>query len=332
VKCEKRLNPSISSTERSLFTIGIVTDITGIPAATLRVWERRYGFPHTARTPGRHRLYSQDEVLQLQWVKLRLDEGLRASQAIQARQRAHRAEAVVAAFHDLIPPREPVNPSASPAGATLTTALLDALMSYNSARAAAILSDARAAYPLESVVLDVVGPAMAAIGDLWCSGEATVPMEHFATNFLRQQLFTWMRESPPTFVVNPVALACAPDELHEGSLLMLATLLRRLRWPVIYLGQTLPVSDLAPMVARVEPAVIVFVAMSETSALALADWPHWLAPPTDGEPPIIAYGGRAFTQNPDLARRVPGAFLGPTLAEGYQRLHRALLDLNALQS
>ena len=313
--------------ERPSFTIGEVTRLTGLPEATLRVWERRYAFPYAHRTPGGHRLYSQDEVLHLQWVKLRLNEGMRASQAILARRHTHRAAAVAAALHG--PVRLPE--SANPALATLCTALLDALMAYNNAQSAAILSDALAAYPLESVVLDLVGPTMATIGDLWCDGEATVAMEHFATNFLRQQLLSWMRESPSPFTVNPVALACAPDELHEGSLLMLGTLLRRLRWPVVYLGQTLPITDLAPLVARVGPSALVFVAMSESSALALADWPRWLPQHPEGEPPIIAYGGRAFTLNLELAHRVPGAFLGATLAEGYQRLRRVMLDLNALQ-
>lgn len=315
------------SRERPLFNIGAVTRMTAVPEATLRVWERRYHFPHTSRTSGGHRLYSQDEVLRLTWVKLRLDEGMRASQAIQARERTHRAEAVAAALHAPLPAREPLDPEL----ATIRSAVLDALMAYNSAQAAVILNETLARFALESVVLDIVGPAMATIGDLWCHGEVAVALEHFATNFLRQQLLNWMRDSLAPFAIDPVVLACAPEELHEGSLLMLGVLLRRLHWPVVYLGQALPLTDLAAVATRLHPAVIVFVAMSETTALALADWPLWLTPPLEGEPPIIGYGGRAFTQNQAAAHRVPGTLLGTTLAEGYQRLHRVMLNLNALQ-
>lgn len=317
----------LSSQERPLFNIGAVTRMTAIPETTLRVWERRYRFPHSSRTPGGHRLYSQDEVLQLAWVKRRLDEGMRASQAIQARERTHRAEAVVAALHEPLPAPAP----SDPAVATVCDTLLDTLMAYNSAQAALILSEALARFALESVVLDIVGPAMTTIGELWCSGEIAVALEHFATNFLRQQLLNWMRDSRAPFAVNPVVLACAPEELHEGSLLMLGVLLRRLHWPVVYLGQALPLTDLAAIATRLDPAVIVFVAMSETTALALADWPLWLTPPPEGEPPIIGYGGQAFTQNQTAAHRVPGTLLGATIAEGYQRLHRVMLNLNALQ-
>lgn len=319
--------PMMSPEERPMFSIGAVTRMTGIPETTLRVWERRYHFPQTGRTSGGHRLYSQDEVLHLQWVKLRLDEGMRVGHAIRALQHTHRAAATAAALHEPISVAEPAHPLL----ATISARLLDSLQSYDSAQAAAILSDALANHTLEHVVLDVVGPVMDAIGDRWCSGETTVAMEHFATNFLRQQLLGWLSDSPAPFAVNPIALACAPEELHEGSLLMLGTLLRRRFWPIAYLGQALPLSDLAPLVARLNPALIVFAAMSETTALALADWPHWLTQPPEGQPPIIGYGGRAFTQNPELATRVPGAFLGATIAEGCQRLHRVMLNLNALQ-
>lgn len=320
-------NPTASSRELPQFSIGAVTGMTGIPEATLRVWERRYHFPQTGRTPGGHRLYSQDEVLQLAWVKLRLDQGMRASQAIHARQHTPRVAAVTATLHESLPPPEPSKSQL----ATIRAMLLSALVSYDDTQAAALLSDALTCYAIENVVLDVVGPAMAAIGELWCGGEVTVALEHFATNFLRQQLLNWMRDSPEPFVVKPIVLACAPEELHEGSLLMLAVLLRRLHWPVVYLGQSVPLDDLAMLNDRFSPALIVLAAMGEATALALADWPRWLAQPPEGMPPIVGYGGRPFSQHLDLAQRVPGVFLGATLAEGYQRLHRVMLNLNALQ-
>ena len=322
------LNPTAMFHERPVFTIGAVSRMTGIPEATLRVWERRYSFPRTARTSGGHRLYSQDEVHHLQWVKVSLDEGMRVSQAIHALHHTPRAAAVAAALHEPLTAPETPDPDL----AIRCASLLDALTAYDSARSAAILGDALANEPLEQVVLNIVGPVMAAIGDRWCSGEISVAMEHFATNFLRQQLLNWLRDSPAPFVVNPIALACAPDELHEGSLLMLGRCCGASpgRWSTF--GQALPLPDLASLVARLNPALIVFAAMSETTALALADWPRWLAQSPEGQPPIIGYGGRAFTQNPALASHVPGVLLGRTLAEGYQRVRRVMLSLNALQT
>lgn len=320
--------------ERPLFGIGAVAQITGIPEGTLRVWERRYHFPQTARTRGRHRLYSQDMVLQLLWVKMRLDQGMRAGQAIHASQQTERATAVATALHQPLPPSEMPDPQLVDTRAML----LDALLAYEGDRATAILDEAIARHAFAAVVLDVVGPVMAAIGESWCHGNLEVATEHFATNVLRQQLLNWMQASPAPYDVRPVVLACAPEELHEGSLLMLAVLLRLARWPVVYLGQALPLMDLGALVDRIHPSLIVFVAMSEASALALAEWPRWLearGEAQDAQPPItlpiIGYGGRAFIEKPDLARHVPGTLLGATIAEGYQRIHRVLLNLTALR-
>jgi hypothetical protein len=181
------------------------------------------------------------------------------------------------------------------------------------------------------MVLDIVGPTLSAIGTAWAEGKANIPAEHFATNFLRHQLLRWIQASPAPHAVRPIVLACAPEELHEGSLLMLGVLLRQLRWPVLYLGQTLPLADIDALVHRVQPALVVFVAMSESAALALAEWPLWLREHAEPRLPIIGYGGRAFTENPALAERVPGALLGATLYEGSQRINRIMLHLAVLE-
>ncbi len=317
-----------SPAERPLFSIGAVTEITGIQEATLRVWERRYHFPHTTRTHGGHRVYSQDEVLHLQWVKMLLDDGMRTGAAIQALHQTARNAAVVAALHETLQ----TDLAPTPELVAVRPALLDALLRYDADRATIILHEAVESQSVRSVVLEVIGPTLAAIGECWSAGEAAVATEHFASNLLRDQLFQWMRVSPRQYSVRPAILACAPEELHEGSLLMLGVLLRGARWPVMYLGQSLPLPDLAALVDRTNPALIVFVAMSETSALALADWPHWLTRPNEGELPIIGYGGRAFTENQALAERVPGVLLGATLSEGFRRIHRVMLNHNALQN
>ncbi len=311
-----------------LFSIGAVAQITGIPEATLRIWERRYHFPQTTRTAGGQRKYAQWETLRLQWVKMRMDEGMRAGAAIRALHSEHRDSTVAGALQEPLPEYVTQDQRLS----DMSVSLLAALVAYDSARAAQILDAATHEHPMENVVLEVIGPTLAAIGDSWHIGELDVATEHFATNFLRHQLLMWMRSCPPPYhAVRPIVLACAPEELHEGGLMMLGVLLRRLRWPVLYLGQSLPLPDLPTLVEHARPSLIVFVAMSETTANALASWPLWLIQESETKLPIISYGGRAFMENPALASLVPGAFLGATLHEGSQRIHRLMLHLTALR-
>jgi CheY-like chemotaxis protein len=62
-------------------SITAVAEMTGVPPTTLRHWERSYGLVVPARSEGGHRLYSDDDVARLTWLKERIDEGLQAGAA-----------------------------------------------------------------------------------------------------------------------------------------------------------------------------------------------------------------------------------------------------------
>ena len=78
-------------------------------------------------------------------------------------------------------------------------------------------------------------------------------------------------------------------------LLALGVLLRRQRWPVAYLGQTVPMPDLAAFVRKINPPAVVLVAMTPESAHELAEWPRWFPGAKMGRP-AVAFGGRIFTE------------------------------------
>ncbi len=310
--------------EEPLYNIGVVTRMTGIPVATLRVWERRYGFPKSARTPGGHRLYSDRDLARLQWVRARIDEGMQTGQAIRAlhhleqegRRVEYRTAAQAAARRN--GQRTPLDP--------FRERLLAALIRHDTEKADQVLGDVLALYAPEDLALGLIAPAMADIGQAWLDGRLTVATEHLSTNYLRHRLLMWMVTGPTPHPVPPIVLACAPDELHEGSLLMLGVVLRRHRWPVVYLGQTVPLSDLAQLVKEMRVSAIVLVAMTEEPARALIEWPQWLPDAQRTGRPIVAYGGRVFTETPEWRERVPGRFLGSSLQEGLDTLEPLLRD------
>jgi CheY-like chemotaxis protein len=53
----------------------------GIPAATIRNWEERYGAIVPERSPGGHRLYSRDQMEQLRFIAAGVSRGLSAADA-----------------------------------------------------------------------------------------------------------------------------------------------------------------------------------------------------------------------------------------------------------
>jgi len=157
-----------------------------------------------------------------------------------------------------------------------------------------------------------------------------VATEHLATNYVRHRLIMWTVTGPPPFPIRPTLLACAPDELHEGGLLILGVLLRRRRWPVAYLGQAVPLKDMAKLIAEMKPPAIVLVASTDKAAQNLVDWPRHLPGVLEAGRPIVAYGGRVFSEKPEWRSQVPGIFLGETLQEGVNKLESLLRDATSL--
>ncbi len=288
----------------AVYNIGVVARMTDIAENTLRIWERRYGFPTPDRTEGGHRLYSAREVARIQWVKQRLDEGMQIRNAIQAlSQHEETGLSVNASLESQAVARSSVS------SATTRKQLLEALIALDKHQADLILGDALAIHSLEQLLLTIIAPTFTAIGQAWQTDRISIATEHFATNYLRHKLLTWMQMAPPEYPVQPVVLACAPGELHEGGLLMLGLLLQRLRWPVVYLGQSIDLPDLIVLVEQIKPSMIVFVAMTEPSAQALSQWPTMASKGQGQENPNCGLCRLHFHAGSDLdrtrVRRVP---------------------------
>ncbi len=308
--------------ERPIYNIGAVKRMTDIPSATLRVWERRYGFPKPDRTSGGHRIYSEKDVEQLNWVKARVDEGMQISQAVEALRTLKEEGRPLPQVST--PMSAQIADTETPSLSVFKDQLRDALLANHTHTADQILGNVMALHPLEDLLMQVIRPTMQEIGDRWLEGEISVADEHVATYYLRHRMIMWMESGPPPYPVPPTLLACAPDEWHEGSLLMLGVMLRRRRWPVTYLGQSLPLEDLAKFVRETHPPVITIVAMQAATAEALAAWPKWLPGAAETGHPIVTYGGRVFSETPEWRQRVPGIFLGNTLCEGLEMLDQIL--------
>jgi hypothetical protein len=65
-------------------TLKAVSRRTGIPAATLRTWEHRYGFIRPRRSPTGYRLYGEEEIARIEQVKYLVEQGVRIGAAMEA--------------------------------------------------------------------------------------------------------------------------------------------------------------------------------------------------------------------------------------------------------
>jgi methanogenic corrinoid protein MtbC1 len=214
------------------YNIRAVVRLTGVPAPTLRSWERRYGFPIPARSATARRLYTDSDIRAIRWVRTQTECGLSAAQAIEWAQ----IGAGGIAEGDPSPTiRTPI---------ALIDAQIDAIQRFDEPAVESALTAAFSQFPVDHVLTEIVTPTLIQVGDLWARDEVPVAAEHFYSNIIRRRLLGLLTAQPALHSRIAVALACLPGEQHELGLLMLALFLRWSGAHVLYFGANLPVGDL----------------------------------------------------------------------------------------
>ena len=302
---------STDDSETPLYNIAAVVQRTGVPATTIRAWERRYGFPKPHRDEGGQRLYSEHDVETIRWLLEQTTRGVAISRAVDMLRSGH-------ATSDLSVVRTP--PRGGRSFAALRDDLEQALLHLDAERADVILTEAFTLFSVEDVCLHVFQPLLVDLGDRWHAGELSVAEEHYATSFVRARLFGLLQAYQGQHTPAPLVFtACAPDEWHEVGILIVSVFLARRGVRVRYLGPNLPLEGLAAIVARHHPAAVVLSAQSFETARKLrraAQAVQEGAPPH----PRLAFGGQAFNIDPKLRALVDGTYVGPDAAAAVETI------------
>ena len=345
---ESRVQPPAldSYSDMPLFNTKAVVRQTGVPAPTLRAWERRYGILTPRRGENAYRLYSERDMATVAWLRERVENGLAISQAIallrsldpgrkRRRARAPSGSLTSAPLEDASPHGAVVSPPAvvvSPAVAEpvrfslneLSESLVGQFRELDEVAATGAIAQAFAIHSIEHVCLYLFAPALERIGQLWRDGEVTVTVEHFATAIVRAQLETLFRMASPGGS-GPLALVgCAPGELHELGSLMLAVFLRRAGLRVVYLGQSVELEGLINAIQGARPATVMLSAALRAPAEALVEVGRRLDALGAGKPAFF-FGGQAFTSEPGLAGRISGVRLAVDAGQAVDEIKRRIL-------
>src|SRR5581483_7693871 len=122
--------------------------------------------------------------------------------------------------------------------------LVAAAHDYDEGAVHAALDEALAGFSLETVLQELILPALREIGTEWERGALEVGQEHFASNLVRERLLAlarhWGRGGGPL-----ATLACAPGERHDIGLIAFGLVLRSHGWRILFLGADTPIATLA---------------------------------------------------------------------------------------
>ena len=205
-----------------LYSIAAVERDTGLSKDTLRVWERRYGFPRPERDAAGDRCYPADQVERLRTIRRLMDAGHRPGRIVglapQEWQNLGGAES----------PPEP--PAMGPAPAGVAEQVLEGLRAVEQHDMYALrhmLGQAALRMGLVRFVTTLVAPLTTAVGEAWVQGRIQVYEEHLYTECMTGVLRNAIAAVPaPAPDAAPrVLLTTLPQEAHGLGMLMAQALL-----------------------------------------------------------------------------------------------------------
>lgn len=224
-----------------VLSIAAVERDTGIGKDTLRVWERRYGFPSPSRDANDERIYPIAQVEKLRIIKRLMDQGHRpgriVAQSTDALEHLSRGEASLQSIH-------------GDATAHQHEDLLRYIALLQMQDDEGIRRELRKALSqdgLQRFVSDLVAPLTMMVGDAWARGNLAVYQEHLYTEcvsgLLRQAISAIPRAENGGEPL--VLLTTFPQEAHGLGLLMVESLLTLQGCRCVSLGTQTPVRDIA---------------------------------------------------------------------------------------
>ncbi|RYY95740.1 MAG: MerR family transcriptional regulator [Chitinophagaceae bacterium] len=207
------------------FTIRDVENLCNIKAHTLRIWEQRFSFFRSKRKESQHRYFDNDDLQLLLQVAYLYHGGMKISQ-IAALTEAGRVAAIGAQRGKETAEEQEV------------LALLEAGVAFDEGRFRERFDLSVRRHGLELAVLRIAFPYLQRVGLLWMTNHIIPAQEHFSSYLVQHRIIAETETLPPPELGNtPAILLFTPrDEHHELPLLYLNYLLRKYRWPVIYLG------------------------------------------------------------------------------------------------
>jgi DNA-binding transcriptional MerR regulator/methanogenic corrinoid protein MtbC1 len=219
-------------------SIAAVERDTGLSKDTLRVWERRYGFPSPQRDAVGERAYTLQQVEKLRIVKRLLDVGHRPGRIVPLP-----LESLQQLSEQTVD--QPMRTRETAPGATDLRIYLELIRGHDVSGLRTGLARALSRLGIGRFVVEVVAPLNAAVGDAWLRGQMEVFEEHVYTETLQGVLRQAIAGIPePGDAGRPcVLLSTLPGEPHGLGLLMAEAMLALEGCRCVALGVQTPLWD-----------------------------------------------------------------------------------------
>ena len=253
----------------NLISIGELARLTGITTHTLRMWEKRYGTPHSQRLPSGHRRYPKEDVPRLRAIAKALESGYRASKVVSG---------TLEELHGLMglkplmdPNPKSIQENENSSNELLIERWIKGVHEYDDdCLIQGFHQQWNKSGPLKFIIEYMV-PLIKRIGKGWEFGELSIPHEHFATECIDSFLTSKWRQLNSRKDGWNLLMATLPGETHNLGLLMSAVVASLSGAKIIYLGLDTPLEDIISTANNFEPKLLCLSISSGKKSLDTED-------------------------------------------------------------
>jgi MerR family transcriptional regulator, light-induced transcriptional regulator len=224
------------------YSIRDLERLTGIKAHTIRIWEKRYRLIEPGRTSSNIRAYCDAELKKLINISILNRNGFKISRIVNL------------SSEEIASNIKKISEYSSDKESDIEN-LAMAMIDMDEHKFEKILNRSIIQHGFEDTITGIIMPFFVRTGVMWQTGVINSAQEHFISNLTRQKLMvatdsqiTGESDNSMTFT-----LFLPEGELHEFGLLFANYMLRKRGHRVVYLGQNVPLNDLAE-VDKIKPS------------------------------------------------------------------------------
>jgi len=227
------------------FSISKLSQLSGIKAHTIRIWEQRYNALNPSRTEGNTRTYSGAQLRRL--LNIVSLSGLEYKVSELSSMSDEKLCKLTIKFYE--------EKNSQVASETyFISQLLAAGMSYDEINFDKIISHCFLRFGVKQTYVNVISPMLIRLGLMWASDSIEPAHEHFISNLIRQKLLVAIDALPLAIETDESWLLFLPEnDFHEIGLLFAYFLIKSHRKKAIYLGGNLPFPSLIKAIKNINP-------------------------------------------------------------------------------
>ena len=237
-------------------SIGELSEMTGIGVHTLRVWEKRYGAPHSQRLPSGHRRYPKEEVPRLKAIASALESGYRASKVVTATMEELQGLMGLAPFTQPKPDSDSKKQDKLSSDKTVIEGWAQLIHAGKDDELLSGFHEQFGRHGALDFICDFAVPLLERIGNGWETGELSITHEHFASECLVSFLNEKWRQMNVRKTGPRVLITTLPGEGYSLGILMCAVITSTTNSKIMYLGVDNPIDEIVDASEKYNPELI----------------------------------------------------------------------------